>query len=98
MTAGGETHDETGDETGDETDDETHDTAFDRAIAGVPRAGGLVHDVTVDGGWTIGDKPNGGYLLATLARAAIVSGATVEGLVHDHPVTASAHYLSAPAQ
>ena len=72
-------------------------TAFDRATAVVPRDGGLVHDVTVDGGWTIGDKPNGGYLLATLARAAIASGATAEGLVHDHPVTASAHYLAAPS-
>jgi hypothetical protein len=72
-------------------------SAFDRATAGVPRPGGLVHDVTVDGGWAIGDKPNGGYLLATLARAAIATGATVEGLVHDHPVTASAHYLSAPS-
>jgi acyl-Coa thioesterase superfamily protein/acyl-CoA thioesterase superfamily protein len=72
-------------------------SAFDRATAGVPRAGGLVHDVTVDGGWAIGDKPNGGYLLATMARAAIATAATVEGLVHDHPVTASAHYLSAPA-
>jgi acyl-coenzyme A thioesterase PaaI-like protein len=72
-------------------------SAFDRATAVAPRDGGLVHDVTVDGGWTIGDKPNGGYLLATMARAAIVSGSTVEGLVHDHPVTASAHYLSAPS-
>jgi acyl-Coa thioesterase superfamily protein/acyl-CoA thioesterase superfamily protein len=75
----------------------TSDTAFDRAIAGVARDGGMVHDLTIDGGWTIGDKPNGGYLLAAMARAAIVSGSTVEGLVHDHPVTASAHYLSAPA-
>jgi hypothetical protein len=72
-------------------------TAFDQATAVVPRDGGLVHDVTVDPGWAIGDKPNGGYLLAMLARAAIVSASTVEGLVHDHPVTASAHYLSAPA-
>jgi hypothetical protein len=75
----------------------TGDTAFDRATAGVVRDGGLVHDVSVDGGWAIGDKPNGGYLLATMARAAIVSASTVEGLVHDHPVTASAHYLSAPS-
>ncbi len=70
--------------------------AFDRATAVVAREGGLVHDVTVDAGWAIGDKPNGGYLLAMLARAVIVSASTVEGLVHDHPVTASAHYVSAP--
>lgn len=71
--------------------------AFDRATAVAPRAGGLVHDVTVDPGWTIGDKPNGGYLLATLARAAVLSAGTVEGLAHPHPVAASAHYLSAPS-
>jgi acyl-CoA thioesterase len=53
--------------------------------------------VTVDGSWAIGDKPNGGYLLATLARAAIASASIAEGLTHDHPVAASAHYLSAPA-
>ena len=76
---------------------EAGETAFDRATAGVVRDGGLVHDVTVDGSWAIGDKPNGGYLLATMARAAIVSGSTVEGLVHDHPVTAGAHYLAAPS-
>jgi Thioesterase-like superfamily len=69
------------------------------ASDGVVRAGGsaTVHGVTIDPGWAIGDKPNGGYLLAVLARAAVVSLSTVEGLAHDHPVTASAHYLSAPS-
>lgn len=71
--------------------------AFDRATAVALRDGGTVHDVTVDPAWAIGDKPHGGYLLALLARAAVVSASTVEGLAHDHPVTASAHYLSAPA-
>jgi acyl-CoA thioesterase len=40
--------------------------------------------------WTIGGKPNGGYLLAMLGRAA----ATVS--THHHVVAASAHYLHSP--
>jgi acyl-coenzyme A thioesterase PaaI-like protein len=71
--------------------------AFDRATAVRPRPGGAVHDIEVDGDWTIGGRPNGGYLLALLARAAVSSAAGVEGLAHPHPLTASAHYLSAPS-
>jgi Acyl-CoA thioesterase C-terminal domain/Acyl-CoA thioesterase N-terminal domain len=44
----------------------------------------------VDPGWTIGGKPNGGYLLAMLGRAATWSGP------HDHVVAASAHYVAPP--
>ncbi len=40
--------------------------------------------------WTIGGKPNGGYLLAMLGRAA---GSVT---AHDHVVAASAHYLHSP--
>jgi hypothetical protein len=72
------------------------DSAFDRAIAVSTRPGGAVHDVTIDSGWAIGDKPNGGYLLAMLARAAVESATAVEGLIHPHALTASAHYLTAP--
>jgi hypothetical protein len=45
---------------------------------------------TVSGRWTIGGKPNGGYLLAMLGRAAT---ALTE---QDHVVAASAHYLRPP--
>ena len=38
--------------------------------------------------WSIGDKPNGGYVLATAARAMIEA---VPG--HPHPMTVTAHYL-----
>jgi acyl-coenzyme A thioesterase PaaI-like protein len=44
----------------------------------------------LDPEWTIGGKPNGGYLLSILARAA----ASVS--VHDHVTAASAHYLHSP--
>ncbi len=44
----------------------------------------------VDAEWTIGGKPNGGYLLAMLARAAVDRGE------HDDVVCASAMYLRAP--
>ncbi len=44
----------------------------------------------VDPGWTIGGKPNGGYLLAMLGRAAVRSSA------HQHVLAASAHYLHSP--
>jgi hypothetical protein len=44
----------------------------------------------VDPGWTIGGKPNGGYLLAMLGRVAVATAA------HEHVIAASAHYLHAP--
>jgi len=40
--------------------------------------------------WTIAGKPNGGYLLAMLGRAAAKVGS------HPHPIAASAHYLHSP--
>ena len=44
----------------------------------------------IDPEWTIGAKPNGGYLLSILARAATTVSA------HDHVTAASAHYLHSP--
>jgi hypothetical protein len=44
----------------------------------------------VDAEWTIGGKPNGGYLLAMLGRAAIAGGP------HPDVVAAAAQYLRAP--
>ncbi|MDT4914126.1 MAG: hypothetical protein QOC66_3254 [Pseudonocardiales bacterium] len=40
--------------------------------------------------WTIGGKPNGGYLLGMLGRAAASVGP------HEHVIAASAHYLRSP--
>lgn len=47
-------------------------------------------DAEVSPEWTIGGKPNGGYLLAMLGRAAASVGE------HDHVIAASAHYLHSP--
>ena len=66
-------------------------SAFDTATA-VRRAegGGLVADL--DPGWDVGGGVlNGGYLLAVVARAALVESP------HEHPVALSASYLRATA-
>lgn len=47
-------------------------------------------EADVDPNWTIVGKPNGGYLLAMLGRAATAVGD------HDHVITASAVYVSTP--
>lgn len=47
-------------------------------------------DADVHPAWTIGGKPNGGYLLAMLGRAATWNS------THPHVVAASAHYLRSP--
>lgn len=46
----------------------------------------------LDPGWCIGDKLNGGYLLAVLAGAAVA----VTGPQHPHPEAVSAHFVAAP--
>jgi Thioesterase-like superfamily len=48
-------------------------------------------DGEVSPDWTIAGKPNGGYLLAMLGRAAAETGP------HPHVIAASAHYLRPPA-
>ncbi len=47
-------------------------------------------DVEIDPNWTIAGKPNGGYLLAMLGRAATEAGP------HEDVLAAGAHYLRAP--
>jgi acyl-coenzyme A thioesterase PaaI-like protein len=62
---------------------------FSQVSALVP-AGPGHFEATVDPNWTIADRPNGGYLLAMLGRAAATASP------HDHVVAASAYYLRAP--
>ncbi len=61
------------------------------AISAVTRTGDGRFEGELHGGWTIGGKPNGGYLLAILGRA-VTDGATQHAVL-----AASAHYLRAPS-
>ena len=63
--------------------------SFSTVSAIVPKGPGRF-TADVDPEWTIMGKPNGGYLLAMLGRAAVETGD------HEHVVTASAHYISPP--
>lgn len=70
---------------------------FDDATAVRPREDGRTFDVDLDRAWTIGpDKPNGGYLLATIGRAA-VAGVQAAGGSQPHVVAANVSYVSSPS-
>jgi Thioesterase-like superfamily len=60
-------------------------------VSSIRACGAGTFDGQISGAWTIAGKPNGGYLLALLGRAA--SALTNSGDV----VAASAHYLRSPA-
>ena len=66
------------------------DGSFEVATALRDRGDGRSFDAELDPGWAIGDKPNGGYLVAVLARAGIAVSA------HEHPLAVSTHFLHAP--
>ena len=63
-------------------------SAEGRSADGRSADGRFAADISDD--WTINHKPNGGYLLAMLGRAAVSQGA------HPHVIAASATYLAAP--
>jgi hypothetical protein len=60
------------------------------AVSALSALGGGLFEGRLDPGWTIGGKPNGGYLLAMMARAA---AATAQ---HSDVIAASGYYLAAP--
>jgi hypothetical protein len=47
-------------------------------------------EVDLDPTWAVGDKPHGGYLLATIAAYGLDE-------THPHPMAVSAHYVSSPS-
>lgn len=67
-------------------------SAFTAATAVRARPGQeTVYDVDLDAGWSIGGKPNGGYLMAVLGRAA------TEAVQRAHPLVISTHFLRPPS-
>ena len=72
------------------------DLSFDAATALRPRADGSTFDLDIHPLWTVGDKPNGGFLLALLGRAAAQAlGADTGGAWDVQSATVT--YLAAPA-
>jgi hypothetical protein len=59
-------------------------------VSAVAVRGAGTFDAVINPEWSIGGKPNGGYLLAMLGRAATSASR------HHHVIAASAHYLHAP--
>ncbi|MGB7878234.1 MAG: thioesterase family protein [Ilumatobacteraceae bacterium] len=75
-------------------------TTFEAATSIVPRGhddvGRRHYDVElVDEYAIMGSKPNGGYMLACLGRAAL-DAAREAGSTHEHVISASAQFLSSP--
>ncbi|MBX3286295.1 MAG: thioesterase family protein [Actinobacteria bacterium] len=68
---------------------------LDLATAVHPRGDGTTFDAVVDAGFTVGGKPNGGYLLALVARAA-GEALGAAGSEHRDPLAATAHFVGAP--
>lgn len=51
--------------------------------------------IDLDATWTVMGKPNGGYLMAVMARA-VEAQLRIEGVLHPYPVAGSALYASVP--
>jgi hypothetical protein len=62
----------------------------------VESLGGGRYGAALDPGWAVGTKPNGGYLLAVLTRAAVAEAAIGARTELPHPAAVSAHFLAAP--
>ena len=66
-------------------------TAFAAATAVHRRDEEGGYDVALDAGWSIGGRPNGGYLLAVMANAA------TDAVGRPHALASSGHFLRPPA-
>jgi hypothetical protein len=71
-----------------------------QAATAARRAGEGSYEVDLDPQWTVGGRPNGGYLLAVLARAALDRAVRARTALDrealPHPQSASAIYLASP--
>jgi acyl-CoA thioesterase len=65
-------------------------TAWSALLAPSAEPGPGRFAVDVDGTWSVGGIPNGGYLLALMLRSTLAASA------HPHPVATSAHFLRPP--
>jgi acyl-CoA thioesterase len=72
------------------------DLSFATATTLRPRSDGSSFDLDIHPLWTVGDKPNGGFLLALLGRAAAQAVALPSGSTWDVQ-SATVTYLAAPA-
>jgi hypothetical protein len=72
------------------------DLSFDTATQLHPRADASIFDVDIHPRWTVGNKPNGGILLALLGRAAAQS-LDSDSANAPEAVSATVTYLGAPA-
>jgi acyl-CoA thioesterase len=72
------------------------DISFDGASSLRARPGRTVFDLEINPLWTVGDKPNGGFLLALLGRAAREAQRAESAAALD-VMTATVTYLAAPA-
>ena len=65
-------------------------SSFSSATA-VRRRTDSLYDADLDAGWSIGGKPNGGYLLAVVANAAL------DAVGRPHALATSGHFLRPPS-
>ncbi|MEI7479577.1 MAG: thioesterase family protein [Actinomycetes bacterium] len=61
----------------------------------VTSLGGNRFGIDLDDNWTVMGKPNGGYLMAVMARA-VEAQLRIDGVLHPFPVAGSALYASVP--
>ena len=66
-------------------------SGFETATAVRRRGDTTTYDVDLDAGWSIGGKPNGGYLLAVVANAAL------DAVDRPHALATSGHFLRPPS-
>ena len=66
-----------------------------RAATSVTSLGDSNFGIDLDPTWTVMGKPNGGYLLAVMARA-VEAELSAHGVMHPFPIAASAIYASVP--